>query len=414
MKNIVIMCDTYSPKASPNGICAHEAATALVKRGYNVRVVTTVNDVSQKSEELTDGAKVFRVNPGFVVNNLISAEGKTDTAAKLRRSAALFVSGINGALNARRYPLTAPVQVKNYYRCAEKLYEEEKIDILVCCYHKVAAVAAGIKLKKRHKNMKFIVYTLDAISGGLIFPVLHSMDIPLKSLKRWEKRIFSAADSVYAMESHRSFYEKPEYDDYRSKISFLDIPLVRTDRLSQTKVNTPPHLVYTGSMSRGTANPEYLLSLLPELGGEKFIIDVYGKVNDDVEPLLAACPSLGKNIILHGKVPYEQIDGIQRGADILLNFGNANPCMIPCKIFEYISTGKKIISFTHSPSDSSLPYLEIYPNSLIVDENEPRDKNAELIRQFLVSATKQIREDELKKLFKKNTADYFCECIEKI
>jgi flagellin len=43
MKNVVIMCDTYLPKCSPNGICVSQVAKALSERNDNVRIVTTLN-----------------------------------------------------------------------------------------------------------------------------------------------------------------------------------------------------------------------------------------------------------------------------------------------------------------------------------------------------------------------------------
>lgn len=412
MKNVVIMCDTYLPKASPNGICVSQVAKALAERNDNVRIVTTLNIDGQKAFENIDGAEVYRVDPGFVVRELMATEGKTDTASLKRRGKALKISNLSGAVNGFRYPLTAPVQVKNYYNCVEKLNEDKKIDVLVCCYHKIAAVAAGIKFKKAHPETKFIVYTLDAISGGLVFPVLHSMKISMNSLKRWEKKIFSSVDKAFVMESHRSHYENKEYDIYRDKLEFLDIPLITTDRNDSGKKTDKLHFVYTGSMSTGTANPKIFLELLNKLGNEEFVFDVYGGITPEIEEVIKSAELSEEKIVLHGKVPYEEIDSIQRNADILLNFGNANPCMIPCKIFEYISTGNKILSFTHSEKDSSLPYLRIYPNALIIDENGDKEENAEKIKEFMKAEAVLINEDSLEKLYEKNMAKYFCKRID--
>lgn len=412
MKNVVIMCDTYLPKASPNGICVSQVAKALAERNDNVRIVTTLNIEGQKAVENIDGIDVYRVDPGFVVRELMATDGKNDAQSLKRRGKALKISSLSGAINGFRYPLTAPVQVKNYYNCVEQLNKEKKIDVLVCCYHKIAAVAAGIKFKKAHPETKFIVYTLDAISGGLVFPVLRSMKIPMNSLKRWEKKIFTAVDKAFVMESHRSHYDNKEYDIYRDKLEFLDIPLVTTDRNGSYKKKDKLHFVYTGSMSTGTANPKIFLELLEKLDSKEFVFDIYGGITPEIEEVIKAAGLPQEKIILHGKVPYEEIDSIQRSADILLNFGNANPCMIPCKIFEYISTGKKILSFTHSEKDSSLPYLKIYPNALIIDENGDKEENADKIKEFMTADSVRIDEEALEKLYEKNMAKYFCKQID--
>lgn len=412
MKNVVIMCDTYLPKASPNGICVSQVAKALAERNDNVRIVTTLNIEGQKAVENIDGVDVYRVDPGFVVRELMATDGKTDSESVKRRNKALKVSSISGAINGFRYPLTAPVQVKNYYNCVEQLNNEQKIDILVCCYHKIAAVAAGIQFKKAHPDTKFIVYTLDAISGGLVFPVLHSMKISMNSLKRWEKKIFSSVDKVFVMESHRSHYDNKEYDIYREKLEFLDIPLVTTDRNGSYEKKDKLHFVYTGSMSTGTANPKIFLELLKKLDSEEFVFDIYGGITPEIEDVIKVAKLPDSKIVLHGKVPYEEIDSIQKNADILLNFGNANPCMIPCKIFEYISTGKKILSFTHSEKDSSLPYLKIYPNALIIDENGNEEENLQKIKEFMAKEPTLIDKEMLEKLYEKNIGKYFCKQID--
>ena len=412
MKNVVIMCDTYLPKCSPNGICVSQVAKALSERNDNVRIVTTLNIEGQNAVENIDGIDVYRVDPGFVVRELMATDDKTDSASVKRRNKALKVSSLSGAINGFRYPLTAPVQVKNYYNCVEQLNNEQKIDVLVCCYHKIAAVAAGIKFKKTHPGTKFIVYTLDAISGGLVFPVLHSMKISMNSLKKWEKKIFTSVDKAFVMESHRSHYDSKEYDIYRDKLEFLDIPLIRTDRKGNSEQKDKLHFVYTGLMSIVTANPKSFLDLLKSLNTEDFVFDIYGIVTPEIEDIIKSSGLSEENVVLHGKVPYEDIDAIQKNADILLNFGNANPCMIPCKIFEYISTGKKILSFTHSEKDSSLPYLKIYPNALIIDENGDTEQNVERIRVFMKSEAVDINKEKLSQLYEKNMASYFCQQID--
>ena len=413
MKNIVFMCDTYLPKASPNGICVEAVANNLFKKGYKVSVITTPNIDGQLKMENINGIDVYRINPGFVVNELNAVDGKNDNKSLKRKKRALMISKINGALNAFKYPLSAPVQIKNYLKCIQKLEKNRHIDVVVCCYHKIAAVAAGIKFKKKNPNTKFIVYTLDAISGGLIFPVLNSRNIALKSLKRWEKRIFSMVDKAFVMESHRKHYDNVEYDNIRSKLEYLDIPLLKIERLTKECHDSKTiHFVYTGSMSDSTANPKYFIEILKNIK-EDVVFDIYGNIDKNVMNVINNNNGDNK-ISIKGKVPYNQIDNIQKEADILLNFGNANPCMIPCKIFEYISTGKKIISFTYSELDSSLPYLKKYPNVLIIDENNDIDENISKIEEFINSPLKDIDEEILSSLYKKNIPDYFYNQINKL
>ena len=89
--------------------------------------------------------------------------------------------------------------------------------------------------------------------------------------------------------------------------------------------------------------------------------------------------------------------------------------MIPCKIFEYMSTGNKIISFTHSEMDSSLPYMKKYPLALIIQEDDfLNDKNIELILDFILNENSCPDSEMLEKIFIKNTPKFFVESIERL
>ena len=108
--------------------------------------------------------------------------------------------------------------------------------------------------------------------------------------------------------------------------------------------------------------------------------------------------------IFHGKVSHDEIVKIQDNADFLLNFGNATPCAIPCKIFEYFSTGNPVISFLKIDDDASEPYVQRYPNSLIIDERKAIQENAELFVRFINSEHIADKE-KIKKAFIDNAPE---------
>ena len=112
MKNVVIMCDTYLPKASPNGICVSQVAKALAERNDNVRIVTTLNIEGQKAVENIDGVDVYRVDPGFVVRELMATDGKTDSESVKRRNKALSFLLIHVAHARKRRKMSQSVLSK--------------------------------------------------------------------------------------------------------------------------------------------------------------------------------------------------------------------------------------------------------------------------------------------------------------
>ena len=69
-------------------------------------------------------------------------------------------------------------------------------------------------------------------------------------------------------------------------------------------------------------------------------------------------------------VDHETAVSLMQSADVLINFGNNNSHMTPCKIFEYMSLGKPIISTSPIENEPSSVYLGKYPYSLIIKDYE--------------------------------------------
>lgn len=406
MKNVLFICESYKYNASPNGLCTGYVAEALHKKGYNVTVITFFNGKNQPEYESVNGVNVYRVDPGYIWRNIYLNEKQATPEEQKKYHQTLKLSQINGLLHAFCYPLLSQAQVKNMYKKANELYKTNKFDYVIGAYHKIPDVLAGIKLKKKHPNIKMVIHSLDAISGGWVPNVLRSSKIPMNSLKRWERYFFKNIDKLFAMESHRSYYQKKEYEKYLNKIEFLDIPLLKPRSYKIEKRSSERHMVYTGSMQKATANPQYLLKLIEYL--PDVIVDFYGSMADDIKALIENHELFNKRLLIHGRVSHDEILKIQENADVLLNFGNANPNMIPCKIFEYMSAKKKIISFTHSELDSSLPYINKYPLGIIITEDDSLiSENAAIIKAFINEDEDDIDENILKQMFEKNTPEYF-------
>lgn len=403
MKNILFICESYYRKPSPNGICIRSVAEELIIQGHRVDVVTLFSETNQPQEECLNDVTIYRVDPGYIRRKLYIYENKIQEHKKYEKIKKL--SAVNGLLHAFQYPLLSEAQVINLFTQANRLHKKHHYEHVVVVYQQIHPVLAGIRLKKKNQDIDLVLYTLDAISGGWIPNIMHSHSIPLRSLKRWERYFFSHVDRVFAMESHREGYQAKKYDQYRDKIEFLDIPLLALNTVSKEQGGNQLHAVFTGSMHKATANPQYLLKLLPYL--QDVSIELYGNVGADILTDIHKAQMNGNKINVHGPVSHDEILQIQANADVLLNFGNANPNMIPCKIFEYISTMNKIISFTHSGLDSSLPYMKKYEAALIIEEkDEMIEENVKKIKKFLAEPILQ-NQSKIMDRFKKNMPMYF-------
>ena len=93
-------------------------------------------------------------------------------------------------------------------------------------------------------------------------------------------------------------------------------------------------------------------------------------------------------------------------AEVLINFGNYNLNMIPSKIFEYFSFGKKIIHFYKDDNDTCIPYLKKYPYSLLIDERDTFEYNLKKLLGFLSATICSIPNREWCQAFYMNRPEY--------
>ena len=90
--------------------------------------------------------------------------------------------------------------------------------------------------------------------------------------------------------------------------------------------------------------------------------------------------------------------------------------MIPCKIFEYMSTGKPIISTRPIEDEPSLPYLSRYGGCLVLDEREKDIAvNVEALKRFLTQY-KGWKADmnAVQREFKENTPTAFVDNVDRL
>lgn len=410
--NFLFVCDSYFPKASPNGVCIQKVAEHLSQNKNNsVFVVTFKNEKYQPFHEIINNVQIFRVEQSFINRVIYSSKNKNGFLSKFLYKSILKISALNGFLKMFRYPLLSRKEVRNLYVMCKKLNKTYSIQYCITAYHKIQCVLAGIKLKKKNKAIKLVLYSLDSISGGYVPAICHSKKIPLNSLKRWEKYFLKNIDSLFLMEAHRKFSSNNcLYTKNSEKIKFLDIPLYSKRTKIFNNNNKKLNCLFTGSMSLNTANPSYLLKLINHF--PKCDFNFYGSMAKEIENVFLSNNCLNKNLFFRGFCNHAEIEKMQDRADILLSFGNSNPNMIPCKIFEYFSTQNKIIHFYKSDNDSSLQYFKKYRNCLLVNENEPILENVNKIRKFMEMKEEMVYDCD--DVFRKNMPQYFEDCIKLI
>ena len=97
-------------------------------------------------------------------------------------------------------------------------------------------------------------------------------------------------------------------------------------------------------------------------------------------------------------------------ADILLNLGNNINTMMPSKVFEYMSSGKPIISTAPIKNEPCIPYLAKYDYALIIDESNTIESEIAKLDSFISNA-KAIDPNKLRQKFSLNMPDAVVETI---
>lgn len=400
---VVFITDSYYPSPSPNAICVRNLKEVFDEKGISTDIVA-IRTFPAKTKNQTDKSVHF-INPDLLYSLLIEAKAKRN-AKQIFILSTIFK--IRGAINGFFWPLSSISHIIKYFWKVKTLLSKTNEDtIVIGVYKSLEAAVAGALLKKMNSNATFFLYTLDAISGSIIPSVCKSKIIPQKSIKRWEKFLFNSYDNLFLLQSHNTYYNRPEYELYRSKIHYVDIPLLKVrepmDMINDGKI----HFVFTGSLSTKTANPQYFLRILDFLDNDKFIFDIYGHIYDKDIDNSIKCSRFAN---YHGVVAHDDILSIQSTSSILINFGNDTPCAIPCKIFEYFSTGKPVISFIKIDNDASLPYIHKYPSSLIIDERKSIQENANNTLKFIKEIT-YTNSGKIECMFKENLPGYTVEQI---
>jgi glycosyltransferase involved in cell wall biosynthesis len=283
--------------------------------------------------------------------------------------------------------------------------KKDKYDLLITSSGSFSSQQIGLKIRAAC-DIRWVIYLNDPLPDQN-----HLFKIRRNKLLNINKQVVAVLKNSDYILLNKHLYEAyscvKEYSEYFSKMIEVDIPLVKPDIRKRTRDNRIPFFVYTGAFYKSIRNPEYMLEVLAFLSTiMMFEVHLFGSGDcDDI--IREYCDKHKKVIYYHGRVSADEAREYINNADVLLNIGNSIPNQTPSKIFEYISTGKKIINFHSIESDTSLEYLRNYENAINIMESEFDIENTcYKIVSFLVKESKILDNDQLKTTFYKNTSEY--------
>lgn len=402
---------------SANGICSEAVMNKLSSDGYKVLCL------SNKERDLPEGhytkndIEYYTVRPRLVYR-LESYLSSMENGIK-KRLLSCFTMVLNKAklvLSIPSWPLISPIYSYRIYKKAKQLCSAEKVDIIVPVYTKVDALIAASKIKKKNPQIQYFPYFLDSMSGGF-GPRMFSKEWIINRGLKWERKLLKTADRIFLMKSSEEHHKKYSASEkYYDKMVFLDLPLF----IPEDKANTEAaigekdsvELLFIGSIPVQVRNPEQFFKVFRQIKGENYRLRIVGSNN--CADLISRAIKEDDRISVHPFVPHEKAKELISSADFLVNFGNNDVSMTPSKIFEYMSTGKPIISTAPINNEPGVEYLEKYPLSCILNEYcDSEEKMSENLSEFLQDAQgKRADVSELKATFYLNTPQAFAEQIE--
>ncbi len=371
--NIIIFQEGYDPHPDPNSICAKALVDEFKAQGNNVYVLC---DGEKGKEKLfSDDKSIIHVKVGeqksYYQKNFW---GKIGTI-------------LSRAMSVPIWPIRFPQKVKDYVKTAEKLlvsFDKNEPIIMISVYRPAEMVAVGYEMKKRHANIPWIVYSLDGI--GTLVGLKNSAWLD-KTEQKWNVKHCALADHIIQMKPHEKVYLKSPYAQYIDKTSFLDLPLIinkPTEGEIQVNKNDTTTFVYGGAFYKTLREPYYLLSWFKELVKCKTDVkfSCYSK-SPFVNDLDKATEETAGKFHRYDYIVPEEMERVIEQSDFVINIGNAASPLVPSKLFIYISACKPIIHFISDLNDSCLPYLEKYPLSLIINQNDSIEKSVKATLEFM-------------------------------
>lgn len=409
MSRILFLAGAYYPEPKANGICCEKVITELQERGHQVDMVAFAPNWPAADNTEINGVKIHYVRGSMYYRTLRAEEtGKfTGIMLKLRK----LQLKLTHLLLAFSWPNTAPLANIQFYKKACELHEKNSYDAVVAVNSPFNALHAAEKFKRKFHDVKYIAYFLDALSGGALPPYLTQKSGLHKGLK-WENKLLRQADAVIVMKAHVTHLKKYSSEiQYGSRINVLDIPLIRPVPSRPSAEDGKNHIVFVGAVNAALRNPVYVLKMVEKI--PNCVVDFYGSV--DKLALLKEFVDRGVAVV-HGKVSHEEALEAEQKADFLLNIGNRNTSLVPSKIFEYISTGKPIITTCPIDNEPSLPYLREYGMCFEVYEKQEKLKeNTEKLCQFIQETRGQrVSSEFIKEHFKGNMPGSFADTLEQI
>ena len=298
-------------------------------------------------------------------------------------------------------------ETRAYISSFEQIYSKKKVDVVVAVQSPLETVEAVCQLKRKYPELKTIIYDVDTASNcsmGIL--ERRFANFYLNKVYRWEKRVFASADLIIHLAQHRNHFSQKQYSRFLNKTLFQEVPLLKCDIVPESRnENQPISFLYSGSFYRKFRSPHLITNLMDSIC-EKEVCNVSYYVNREFYPMLSEKYANIQNVCVSGYVPEQKLKEIIRNTDFLLSLGNKDSEMFPSKTVQYVAARKPIIHVYQSEKDPVIPFLENYPDKLLIDASSDFNENCRKILTFIQEERPAIAVEDIQKWYEVYSGKY--------
>jgi hypothetical protein len=376
VKNILIVTHQFVPHQSPRTTRWKLIYDELVKKGFNIRVITGTKQDGSDSNIQYIGNKTA----SGVVSSL-RKQSNTDQGSFYKNLALKFLKKIYRFFyKFFAWPDYTMFWVFSIWKNRKKI--DFNYDVIISVSLPFSSHVAAYIINKE-KRKKWIMDIGDPFS--LKSNAFENNKYFYKSLNYYfENKFFNMADQIVfthkdASLEHKEFFNiNNEKIEIGNPISAFSKNVYQSSKTYNYNIE-PIKIGYFGILTKGVRSPNEVLKYFQNLD---YVFHWY--TNPDSKNMILQNNIDNNKHLFFDMVPRnEALEIMVTSFHCLLSIGNLNASQLPSKVIEYISTGKPVIHFAEIANDPVIKISEKFKNLIVVTKkSDPLILNEQLTNVF--------------------------------
>lgn len=351
----LLLCTYISPtRDTPRGLRWRNFTNILSQKGWKMDILTMnssmdhANHYANQFHLFSQEVRILKTYPGFLHNFAYN---------NLRRKEIL-----------EHIPYTKVEWVPLAFFKGLKLLKKNKYDLLISVSFPFVSHILCYFLKK----VSGLPWIADYGDPWVYNPVSSWHGLDAKMRKKLEETILRQVDQIIVTTEETK-------ELYLSKCPFVcrkDITVITQgyskDEFNEVSPEIPNkfRIVYTGVFYKDIRNPLLFFESLKKINvsSNQLEIIVAGAVKKEYRNFVQ---EIGVSSLVRfvGHISHLRIISLQKGASVLLLFGNRGGCQLPGKIFEYIAAKRPILVIKYDEEDIAARIVEQLHRGVVVRSN---------------------------------------------